>query len=304
MTAAVLLPDGEVAAGVRKRIPELRFATWTEAQSSPDLSPVQFYVPPYLGGPETIEILDRLSNLKVVQLLTAGVDWILPRIRPGVVVCRARGVHDASTAEIAVAGVLAMIKQIPRFVRQQLHAEWQHVRVGALPGKRAVVLGYGEIGRAVGERLAPFGVDVVGVTRSGDDGTVPVTQLRDVLPECDILVITLPLTARTAGLVDAATLALLPRGALVANVARGPIVDQDALRDELTSGRLCAVLDVTAVEPLPPADPLWRMDNVLITPHVGGDSELFPDLAARLVADQLRRYLAGQPLRYRISGSY
>ena len=299
-----LLPDGEIAEEVTRRLPTLTFTGFAAAGAMEDLSAIEFYVPPYLGGPETVEMLDRLPNVRVVQLLTAGVDWISDRVPPGVTLCNARGVHEVSTSELVLAGVLAMAKSIPTFVRQQEQAVWHHRRVGALYGKRAVIVGYGAVGRAVGDRLAAFGVDVRGVTRTGRDGTTAIPALPSVLRDCELLVITLPLTEETTGLVDAHVLRQLPDGAIVVNVARGPIVDAAALESELSSGWLAAVLDVTVPELLPPDSPLWAMDNVLITPHVGGNTVLFPQLGGALVADQISRYLDGRPLLHQVSGDY
>jgi phosphoglycerate dehydrogenase-like enzyme len=258
-------------------------------------------VPPYLGDDSILAVLARLPDVRVVQSLTAGVDWIAPFMPPGVVLCNARGVHEASTSELALAGILAMAKNIPQFVRQQDQGSWQHTRTGGLLGSHAVIIGHGAIGQAVADRLRPFGVRVTGVTRSGHDGTRTLAAIEEELLSCDILVITAPLTEQTRGLVDAPLLARLPQGALVVNVARGPVVDNAALACELRSGRLRAVLDVTDPEPLPPSSELWRLPNVLVTPHVGGDSELFPRLACRLVAEQVRRYRAGTPLEHRVS---
>lgn len=297
----ILLPDGEIADGVRLLLPNVEFSTFDEALRATDLAGVEFYVPPYLGGDSTLEVLGRLPDVRVVQSLTAGVDWITPFMPPGVVLCNARGVHEASTSELALAGILAMVKKIPQFVLQQELGSWQHERVGGLLGSHAVIIGHGAIGRAVADRLRPFGVRITAVTRSGRDGTRTLASILDELSSCDILVITAPLTEQTHGLVDAAMLARLPEGALVVNVARGQVVDNVALGRELLSGRLRAVLDVTDPEPLPTSSELWRLPNVLVTPHVGGNSELFPRLASQLVADQVRRYRSGTPLEHQIT---
>jgi phosphoglycerate dehydrogenase-like enzyme len=304
MRHRILLPDGEIADEVKGRAPELSFTGFGEALATHDLSSYEFYVPPYLGGPEILSVLERLPNLRIVQCLTAGVDWIQPHLAPGVMLCNARGVHEASTSELAVAAMLAWAKRIPDFVRQQQGHTWTHRRVDSLHGSRAIVLGFGAIGQATGAKLQAFGVDVVGISRTGRGSTQPLSALPSLLPNCEWLVITLPLTQETEGLVDAAILAALPDGATVVNVARGPVVCAGALDEELATGRLNAVLDVTAPEPLPPDSPLWTMANVLITPHVGGDSVLFPKLAGRLVAEQIERYLRGRPLEHVVTGTY
>jgi phosphoglycerate dehydrogenase-like enzyme len=249
-------------------------------------------------------MLARLPNVRVVQALTAGVDWIPSSLAAGVILCNARGVHEASTSELAMAGILAMTKRIPVFVRAQDRAVWKHERVGGLAGSHAVVLGYGAIGQAVARRLEPFDVQVVGVTSSGRDNTVPIAAVDDVLSNCEILIITLPLTPSTRGVVDAGMLSRLPDRALVVSVGRGPTVDHEALRAELVSGRLRAFFDVTDPEPLPHDDHLWGLPNVLVTPHVGGDSGLFPRLASALVAGQIQRYLTGAALEHTVTGEY
>lgn len=304
MLSRFLLPDGEVSVGVRAILPDQDFCLFSEALKEDDLSAVEFYVPPYPGGPAVAEMMSRLPGLKVVQLLTAGVDWILPRMPPGVLLCRGIGVHETSVAEQVVADVLAMTKDIPAFVRFQARAEWAHHRVGGLLGMRAVVLGYGAIGRATGDLLGAFGVEVKGVSRSGRHGALPLAAISGLLPACHILVITLPLTDETKSLVDGETLSLLPDGALVVNVSRGAVVESAALERELVSGRLRAALDVTEPEPLPAESPLWHLPNVLITPHVGGDTDLFPRLASQLVVAQLKRYSAGLPLVHQVVGKY
>lgn len=251
-----------------------------------------------------IDMLPRLTGLRVVQLLTAGVDWILPRIPPGVLLCRAIGVHESSVAEQVIAGVLAMTKEIPAFVGFQANAVWAHRRVGGLLGMRAIMLGYGAIGRATGDLLGAFGVEVTGISRSGRHPALPLSAISGLLPNCDILVITLPLTDESRGLVDREMLSLLPDGAMVVNVSRGSVVQREALEEELVSGRLRAALDVTEPEPLPRDNPLWHLPNVLITPHVGGDTDLFPRLASQMVVAQMTRYIDGDPLKHQVIGKY
>jgi phosphoglycerate dehydrogenase-like enzyme len=197
-----------------------------------------------------------------------------------------------------------MTKDIPDFVRHQATAEWAHRRTGGLHGSTAVILGYGAIGRSIGVVLEGLGVNVVGVSRNGRPPAVGFADLAGLLPTCDVFIILLPLTGETRGMVDAQMLRRLPDGALIVNVSRGPVVVADALESELVSGRLRAALDVTDPEPLPTESPLWHLPNVLITPHVGGDSDLFPRFAARVVAEQMTRYLEGRPLEHQVLGSY
>lgn len=304
MPPKALLPDGEISDGVRALLPAVDWMLFSEAEAGADLSRIEFYVPPYMRWTEALATLERLPALRVVQVLTAGIDWIAPHLRPGVTLCRGVGVHEASVTELVLTTVLAMTKDLPAFVRSQASAEWAHRRTGGLNGSTSVILGYGSIGQATGALLSALGVEVIGVSRTGRAPALGFSQLPDLLPRCDLLIVLLPLTEETRGIVGAEALARLPDGAIVVNVARGQVIDRDALERELVSGRLRAALDVTDPEPLPADSPLWHLPNVLITPHVGGDTDLFPRFAARLVAEQLVAYLNGRPLAHRVTGDY
>jgi phosphoglycerate dehydrogenase-like enzyme len=148
----------------------------------------------------------------------------------------------------------------------------------------------------VEHRLAGFEVTLLRVARSSRDGVAGLDELPDLLPQADVVVLTVPLSTQTRGMVDAAFLARMRDGALLVNVARGAVVDTDALLDELSTGRLQAALDVTDPEPLPADHPLWRAPGLLLTPHVGGNTSAFLPRALRLVREQLRRHVAGEPL--------
>ncbi|GAA3558616.1 2-hydroxyacid dehydrogenase [Microlunatus spumicola] len=259
---------------------------------------VELVVLPYMR-PEGPHVLRGLPSLRVVQTLTAGVDDVLPYVAPGVTLCNAAGVHDASTAELALALILASGRQLDVYARQQEHGAWRPVPGTALADLRVLVLGYGHIGQAIEARLRGF--EVASVTRvarrpRSEPEVHSVDELPALLPYADVLVVIAPLTPATERLVDATALARLPDGALVVNVARGRLVDTDALLAETRSGRLRAALDVTDPEPLPPDHPLWRTPGVLISPHVGGASSAFPPRADRLVKAQLERFAAGEPL--------
>ncbi|MFJ8733580.1 2-hydroxyacid dehydrogenase [Streptomyces bauhiniae] len=265
------------------------------------------YVVPYMKPPAVrTGPLERMTGLRVIQTLTAGVDDItadLSLVRPGVQLCNARGVHDTSTAELALTLTLASLRGIPGFVRAQDEGRWQGEFRPALADRNVLILGYGAIGSAIEDRLAPFEVErVIRVARSGRTtarGVVhPLTELPQLLPDADVVILATPLTDETRGLVDAAFLARMKDGALLVNIARGPVVDTDALLSEVESGRLTAALDVTDPEPLPPGHPLWRAPGVLITPHVGGPSSAFRPRAERLLVDQLTRFVNHEPLRH------
>jgi phosphoglycerate dehydrogenase-like enzyme len=221
-----------------------------------------------------------------------------------VTLCNARGVHDASTAELAVTLMLASLRDVPEFVRGQDRHEWGGRRAESLADRTVLIVGHGSVGGAVERRLAGFECDVLRVARTPRDGVSAISDVAELLPRADVVVLTVPMTSETVGLVDAAFLAAIKDGALLVNVARGPVVHTDALVAELRAGRLRAALDVTDPEPLPADHELWTLPGVLISPHVGGNSSAFLPRAMALVADQLRRYVSGMPLRNVITGPY
>jgi phosphoglycerate dehydrogenase-like enzyme len=270
---------------------------------------VRFYVLPYMAGSEPARMMARMPSLEVAQTLTAGVDDVRPQVPAGVTLCNARGVHDASTAELALALVLASLRGIPDFVRDAAHGGWDGRRRDALADRTVLVVGHGSVGQAVERRLLPFECQVLRVARTGRVGpdgqrVAGLDELPGLLPEADVVVLTVPMTDRTRGLVDAGFLARMRDGALLVNVARGPVVRTDDLVAEVTSGRLRAALDVTDPEPLPPGHPLWSAPGVLVSPHVGGNTTAFLPRAARLVEAQLRRWVAGEPLAHVITATY
>ncbi|NUS13253.1 MAG: 2-hydroxyacid dehydrogenase [Streptomyces sp.] len=269
-----------------------------------DPADADFYVVPYMRGVTVGALpLPHMSRVRVVQTLSAGVDHIAPHLHhlaPGVRLCNARGVHEASTAELTLALILASLRGIPRFVRGQDNEKWYGGFYPALADRRVLVVGYGSIGAAVEDRLAPFECEVVRVARSArSTPRGPVHALADLpglLPQADVVVLTTPLTDETRGLAGPAFLGAMKDGALLVNVARGPVVDTKALLAETESGRLTAALDVTDPEPLPAGHPLWHAPGVLISPHVGGSTSAFKPRATRLIRSQLVRYAADEEL--------
>lgn len=261
---------------------------------------VEFYVTPYTFDRTPLEQIARMPKLRVVQTLTAGYEHVLPYLRDGLVLCNAGDLHSASTAELAVTLMLASLRGIPDFVRGQDRGEFRYGRHDALADRTVLIVGYGSIGAAVERRLAGFEVDVLRVARRGRDGVAAFHDLPDLLPRADVVVLCVPLTESTRRMVDTPFLARMRDGALLVNVARGAVVDTGALLAEVSSGRLRAALDVTDPEPLPPDHPLWTAPGVLISPHVGGNSSAFLPRAHRVIVDQVRRYAAGEPLRYRV----
>lgn len=263
-------------------------------------SAVEAVVPPYMRAWDT-SLLRRMPRLRLVQLLTAGYDGLTGGVVPaGVALANAAGVHDASTAELALALTLASQRGIPGFVRAQERGRWE--RPGFLPSladRRVLLIGYGSVGHAIARRLLPFEVTVTAVAsraRPGDELVSTVhadTDLPWLLPEHDVVIVVVPLTPATRGLVDDTFLAAMPDGSLLVNIARGPVADTEALVRH--AGRLRMALDVTDPEPLPEGHPLWHAPGVLISPHVGGASTAFRPRAVALLREQLGRLAAGTP---------
>ncbi|MGP3981080.1 2-hydroxyacid dehydrogenase [Streptomyces sp. KR80] len=304
MTADVWLP---VPADEIEGLPEgFTYLFWDGAPDFPgDPARCVFYGVPYMKGQEiAVRPLPRMTAVRVVQTLTAGIDHVLPALGalpPGVRLCNARGVHEASTAELALTLTLASLRGIPGFVRRQDAGEWRPEFRPALADKSVLIVGYGAIGSAIEDRLAPFEcARVARVARSGratERGPVhPVADLPALLPDADVVILSTPLTDATRGLVGADFLSHMKDGALLVNVARGAVVDTKALLAEVESGRLHAALDVTDPEPLPAGHPLWRAPGTLITPHVGGPTSAFLPRAKRLLSAQLNRFAAQESL--------
>jgi phosphoglycerate dehydrogenase-like enzyme len=267
----------------------------------------------------------RIGSTHVVQSLLAGVDAYLPLIPNGATLCDAQGVHDLPVAEWIVGVVLAMLKYLPFYLQVQAAGDWSRRTGGTqiyrdahpedvaeypapmeeeLAGSRVLIVGYGSIGRAVEERLAPFGVTVERVSRRGRQGVESQERLDELLPHADIVILLVPLTGDTRGMMDSRRLAAMKHGALLVNAARGPVVDTQALDAALRSGSIRAAIDVTDPEPLPAGHPLWSAPNLLITPHIAGASPRFMERAMALVGEQCRRYLAGEPLAHIVRDGY
>jgi phosphoglycerate dehydrogenase-like enzyme len=269
-----------------------------DVAGSADRDRVEFVVPRW----GDIPALDALPALRVVQVLSAGVDWIVERMPPGVTLCSARGARDAAMAEWVLWAILADAKAAPLAAAQQGSRTWAHIAQRDVRGSRVLILGAGSIGAAVERRLEPFEVEVVRVVRRARDGAHGVDELPALLPEADVVVNLLPATAETERLLDAPALARMRSGALLVNGGRGTTVDTAALLDALTAGHVRAVLDVVEPEPLPEEHPLWTAPNLILTPHSAGDTSGAERAAWALAGDQLRRYAAGDPLHNVVRG--
>jgi phosphoglycerate dehydrogenase-like enzyme len=222
-----------------------------------DPATVEFWAPAFGANSQPVRRAATMPRLRVVQLMSAGADSWVGRIPHGVSLCDGRGVHDSAVAEWVAAAVLSHLRGFPRFVRAQSQRRWDHGPTDELAGKRVLIVGSGSIGSALAARLEPFEVELTHVARRARPGIHAVDELRNLLPDADVVVLLVPLTPETTGMVDARFLARMPDGALLVNAARGPVVDTNALLDEIRAGRLRAALDVTDPEPLPPDNPLW-----------------------------------------------
>lgn len=243
--------------------------------------------------------------LRMIQVPGAGVDSILPapELGPDVAVCNAIGIHLPEMAEFVLGMVLALHLQVPDLVDQQRRHEWSWRLHSPLAGKRAVMIGTGHIGVGCAEMLRAVGVSIDGVSRSGRpveafDRVVPTEQRLEVLDGADIVIVLVPLTPDTLGLVGADELGAVAEGAMLIDVSRGGIVDHDALRASLRHGPLArAALDVFETEPLPVDDPIWDEPGVLVTPHIAALSAEYFDRIVDVLVDNVERLRAGQPLR-------
>jgi phosphoglycerate dehydrogenase-like enzyme len=263
-------------------------------------------------------IVPHLRGVRLVLSLMAGTEWIPGAMGPHVTICNAHGAHNISTAEWTLTAILTMLKYVPLYFDVQRSGEWKRrfeatahyaritgddrplyppVMQEELSGKIVLLVGYGSIGKEIERMLAPFRVDLLRVARNARPGVRPIAELDGLLGQADIVVLILPSTPETRHLIGAPQFARMRQGTLLVNAARGPIVDTDALVEALNAGRMRAALDVTDPEPLPVGHPLWKCPNLFITPHIGGSSPQFAPRSVKTAEDELRRYMAGEPLK-------
>jgi phosphoglycerate dehydrogenase-like enzyme len=265
-----------------------------ESALPPLAATAQVLVPPFLATAEVVALIERLPELRLVQLLTAGAENWVGKLPARVALADCRGAHGGATAEWIVAVLLACYRHLPEFVRAQDEGRWDYHQTEELDGKRVLIVGAGDVAENTVRRLRPFGVTTTLVGRRARVGVHGIDEVRDLLPEHDACVVVVPLTDETRGFVDAAFLAAMPDGALLVNAARGPVADTDALTAELTSGRLRAAIDVTDPEPLPKGHPLWRAPGLLLTPHVGGSVPRATERAFAVAAEQIAAFARGE----------
>jgi phosphoglycerate dehydrogenase-like enzyme len=300
----VWAPDADLVRALNELADVEATLVTSDGELPPDAGNVEVLVPGF-SIERVRECIAANPKLRVIQTMSAGVDYLEGEVPETVRLCDARGVHDVTVAEWVLAGILAERRGLPRFALQQAAGTWEGGgAAGELFGSRVLIVGHGSIGQAVEKRLAPFEVTVTRVARTAREGVHATSELPLLLPEADIVVVLVPLTSSTRGLVDKDFLAAMPEGALLVNAARGPVADTDALVSELQSGRLRAVLDVTDPEPLPAGHPLWSAPGLLLTPHIGGNTTGFPARMIRFISDQVERFRDGNALENVVSGDY
>jgi phosphoglycerate dehydrogenase-like enzyme len=285
---------------------------------------VEFWIAP-LYPKQVKAMCPQLAGVKVVQALLAGVDWVLDVVPSDIMVCDAQGCHNVSTSEWVLMAILTRMKYVPIYVELQAEQDWRGrnradaayqklhllnqvtdppILLEELSGKKVLIVGYGSIGRSIEARLAPFEVEIVRMARHAREGVEPVERLKELLPSADIVVLIVPQTEETTGLMGAEELGLMKQGALLINAARGPVVVTDALVAALHAGRIHAAVDVTDPEPLPKGHPLWAAPNIFITPHIASSSPRFMERPIKLAAQQVRRYVQGEPLLNVVKNGY
>lgn len=300
----IAFPDADLRDRVDSRIPDhhqadLDLVVWSAENRDAGVSreAIDAIVLPYLGAADTVGLLDELPNLRLIQLQSTGYDVVADRVGQ-VQIATASGVHAAATAEMAIALTLGSLRGIDDAARDMVSRTWNHRRRRSLADRRVLLVGVGGIGMEICKRLEPFEVEITRVgtrARTDDYGAVHgVDELPSLLPHAEVVILITPLTDATHHLVDRDFLSQLPDNALVVNVARGQVVDTDALVAELSTGRIHAALDVMDPEPLPENHPLWGTPNTLLTPHLGGDTSAFVPRIEALLAEQIHRIQTGQ----------
>jgi phosphoglycerate dehydrogenase-like enzyme len=265
-----------------------------------------FLVVGHHGARRALEVATHIDGLRAIQVFSAGVDSIVGRMPPGIALCNASGVHDVPMAEWVLMAILASFRHLPEHLDAQRSGIWRDDTLEGddLDGSTVVLVGAGSIGRAVEARLAPFGPEIVRIARRPREGVRAMEDLPGVLPAADVVVILLPLTDETRGVIDARLIGLMRPGALLVGASRGPVIDTDALTAALAEGRIRAAVDVTDPEPLPAGHPLWSAPGLIITPHIGSDVRGDEGRAWQLVFEQVGRLARGEPLVNVVTEAY
>ncbi len=266
------------------------------------LNSADFIVIPYLQDSDEIEAtLKRLTNPCILQSLTAGYNHITPFLASGITLCNAVGVHDDSTSELAVLLTLSMLRELPRLVHGHEKQIWDQFFSKSLADKKVLLIGYGGVGKATEQRLLGFKCEVIPVATTARDHVRAISELPNLIPSADVIILTVPLNESTYHLVNQQFIDQMKTDSLLVNVARGAVVDTEALLAALQAKKIFAALDVTDPEPLPEGHPLWQLPNCFVTPHLGGEADVFAPRAQAMVSSQLDLWLTGQPINNVVS---
>ena len=311
MSLLVTVPTDRLAENIGPLPDGVDLRVWDFRSPAP-ADRIDIVVPPYMGTAGSLAALEGLE-VGLVQSQSIGYDGVADQLPSGLRFANAASVHEASTAELAVGMMIAAQRQLPRFVQAQERGEWSPVFAESLADRRVLLVGFGGVGTAIARRLAPFEVQMTAVARSartehlegvGEIAVHSMDELDALLPDAEIVVLSLPSSDETRHLFDTARIARMAPGALLVNVGRGPLIDTDALVAALNTDAIRAASDVFEEEPLPAGHPLWSAPNLLITPHAGGASTAMNPRMARLVRRQIERMLAGEaPLNVVIPAS-
>ncbi|HEX4723012.1 MAG TPA: 2-hydroxyacid dehydrogenase [Pseudonocardiaceae bacterium] len=304
MTITVLVPD-EWGMAALSAVDGVRPVRYQVGQPWPaEAVSAQVLVPKFLTLDGVAAMLAQLPELAYVQLLSAGAERWIGQVPEGVLLSTCRGAHGGSTAEQVIGGLVATYRAFPRFQRAQERQVWDYHQTDTLQDKRLLVIGAGDLGDQLARRLTGWDCSVTLVGRTARDGVHGMAELPDLLGDYDAVVLMVPLTSETTGMVDAGFLARMADDAILVNAARGAVVDTDALVAELRTGRLRAILDVTEPEPLPAGHPLWSVPGLILFPHVGGSCNGLEARSWRVAAAEIARYARGEQPNNLVHGEY
>jgi phosphoglycerate dehydrogenase-like enzyme len=291
----VSVPDATLASALGE-IKGAEVMVW-DMTGPPPVPAIDIVIPPYLGSNTWATQLGAVTT-RLVQSPLIGYDGMAELLPPGIVFANSASVQETSTAEMTLALVLASQRGIPQFVRAAELGHWAPAWYPSLADRQVLLVGYGAVGRAIADRLRAFEVSLTRVAhreRSDEHGEIyGVASLPDLVPTADIVIVVVPLSESTTHLINDAFLSRMRDGTLLVNVSRGRVADTEALLQHASTGRLRLALDVTDPEPLPEGHPLFALENVLISPHVGGASSASPPRLFRLIREQAERMRSGE----------
>jgi len=295
---SIALPNQQMHDRLAPQLPDVELIVWNVTDGAPPAH-LDLAVLGYLGAGGGIAAFAGM-DVAALQSQSLGYDGIADLLPAGIAYCNAVGVHEASTAELAVGMIISEQRGFPNHFANQRSGIWDQHEQPGVAGKTILIVGAGGVGNQISDKLAPFDANVVRVARSGRSDERGAVQslhaLSSLLAMADVVAIAVPLTDDTTGLVDAAFLDAMKPGALLVNVSRGKIVDTNALIAAASAGHVRAALDVTEPEPLPRDHPLWSTPGVTITPHIGGATSAMHARVDAIVREQARRLLADEPL--------